>query len=125
MKDFTYFKNWINYPVPRPIILECERSRSGMSMAVWDRDQKIFTIGGCGFDRVGCAIARILEHCWQAELDASDVEGMYGARRHNGKVSLEGMTGYSCMAEIGAKIGLKIGVYDSHHGTIIYITRLA
>lgn len=124
MKDFTYLKNWIDYGCPRPIILECERSKSGMSMSVYDREKKIFSIGGCGFDRLGCAIARVLEHCWQAELDASDADGMYGARRYNGHLQLEGMTGWQCMTEIGAKIGLKIAVYDSRHGSIIHITRL-
>ena len=124
MKDFTYLKNWITYSNPRPIILECEPSRSGMSLAVWDRDRKIFTIGGCGFDRIGCAIARVLEHCWQAELDACpEVPAKYGARVHDGRVNLEGACGYSCMQEIGALIGLKIGVYDSHHGTVIHITK--
>lgn len=125
MKDISYLKDWINYPIPRPIILECEHSRSGMSLAVYDREQKILTIGGCGFDRIGCAIARVLETVWGEELNASNVDGMYGAKRYNGKINLEGMTGYSCMQAIGAEIGLQIGVYDSHHGTIICITKKA
>ncbi len=124
MVDFSYLKNWIDFPVPRPIILECERSKSGMSMSVYDREKKIFTLGGCGFDRIGCAIARVLETCWQAELDGVDDTGLYGARRYNGHVHLEGATGYECMAQIGRLIGLNIRVFDSRHGSIIHITRL-
>lgn len=125
MIDFSYLKNWISHECPRPIILECERSKSGMSMAVWDRDRKIFTVGGCGFDRVGVAIARVLEHCWQAEMDsAHNVCELYGARWFNGRVNLEGATGSETMAEIGRAIGLNIRTFDSHHGTIIHITRL-
>ena len=123
MFDFSYLKNWIDYECPRPIILECERSKSGMSMAVWDRDRKIFTVGGYGDDRVGVAIARVLEHCWQAELDGSNVSQLYGARRVDGRVSLEGAAGSESMAEIGRAIGLNIRTFDSHHGTIIHITR--
>lgn len=124
MQDFVYLKNWINFQEPRPIILECEPSKSGMSLSIWDRDRKIFTIGGCGFDRVGCAIATVLTHCWQTELDTSDATSLYGARRKDdGRVSLDGACGAGCMQAIGKMIGLNIHTYDSHHGVIIHIAK--
>ena len=124
-KDLSYLKAWPEMPYPRPIILECERSKSGMSMSVYDRDEKIITIGGCGFDRIGCAIARLLESVWGEELQANSdkLGGMYGARIVEGNVSLEGMTGYNCMIDIGKVIGLDIRVFDSRHGSIIHITK--
>ena len=76
LKDFTYLRSWITgegyHPSfqPRPVILECIRSRSGMSMTVYDRGERLFTINGCGFDRLGCALAEFLEACFMPELEA-------------------------------------------------------
>ena len=123
---YLYLKDWINHPDPRPIILECVSSRSGMSMSVYDRDRKVFSIGGSRFDRIGCAIAEFLENVYRAELDANQtaITGKYGAKLlQNGHVILEGMSGESSMRDIGKAIGLKIRVYDAHSSTMIHITR--
>lgn len=67
-KDFSFLRDWLNEPDPRPIILECIPSRSGLSMGVYDRGERIFAVQGCGFDRLGCALAEFLELLFQPEL---------------------------------------------------------
>jgi len=76
-KDFSYLHHWVmGWPgedasrhEPRAVILECIPSRSGMSLTVYDRGERIYAINGCGFDRLGCALAEFLEACFQPELN--------------------------------------------------------
>jgi hypothetical protein len=124
IKDFSYLKDWIKGNYHRPIILECLSSKSGMSMAVWERDRKVMTVQGCGFDRIGSAIGDFLETLYQTELmeNREVVTALYGAKCYNGKVILEGMCGESSMREIGKVLGLSIRVMDGHSSTLIHIT---
>jgi hypothetical protein len=136
--SYAYLKDWIAFPDPRPIILECIPSRTGMSLQVYDREKRIFAIGGCGFDRIGCAIAQILENLWQNELRAFfsdpdikiEINGrfahfpdFYGVCRGEGDIYLQGMSGEQSMKSIGSAIGLRIRTYDSKSGTLIHITK--
>lgn len=72
--DFSYLRHWITgegYPKdcpPRPVILECIVSRSGMSMGVYDRGERLYSINGYGFDRIGTALGEFLERLFQPEL---------------------------------------------------------
>jgi hypothetical protein len=145
-KDFTFLRHWITgegyhaSTEPRPAILECIPSRSCMSMTVYDRGERIYTINGYGFDRLGCALAEFLEACFMLELkqlclmaDApkepgSDWEytpGFSGLRYHRFKrlVQLEGATGFESMREIANAIGLKVRQSQSKAGTLIIIEK--
>lgn len=73
-KDFSHLRHWItgegypkDCPSP-PVILECVPSRSGLSMTVYDRGERIFMVQGCGFDRIGAALGEFLERLFQPEL---------------------------------------------------------
>ena len=133
-KDFLYLRRWLTgegYSADcpsRPVILECIPSRSGMSMSVYDRGERIFTVNGCGFDRIGTALGEFLEACFQPELIAAP---WHPARRpkfhpeHKAPVHvyLDGATGFESMAEIAQAIGLKVYRSESKAGTLIIIEK--
>lgn len=156
MKDFTYLRHWLTGEgygqgfEPRPVILECIPSRSGMSLQVYDRGERLFSINGCGFDRLGSALAEFLERLFQAELEAlalsrldintrpekpfgwMDIPGFYGTRFNfhgqklgfgNGLVALEGSAGFEPMAQIAESIGLRVHRSESKSGTLIIIEK--
>lgn len=71
-KDFSHLRVWLTgegYGAePGMVILECVPSRSGMSMTVYDRGERLYSINGYGFDRIGTALGIFLESQFQPEL---------------------------------------------------------
>ena len=133
-KDFSYLRHWITGEgygpdtPSRPVILECIPSRSGMSMGVYDRGERIFTVNGYGFDRLGCALAEFLEACFQSDLLEMRSHPARSATFRKGEVKptrihLEGMAGFSSMSEIAQAIGLKVHQSESKAGTLIIIEK--
>lgn len=139
-KDFAFLKTWLDHPNPRPVVLECIPSRSGLSMAVYDRGERIFTVNGYGFDRLGCALAEFLERCFTPELAKLGAGGFSGTHHNAGasftaldmaapwepaniRVSLNGCCGFSSMSEIAKAIGLKVHQSESKAGTLIIIEK--
>lgn len=135
-KDFLHLHHWLmGWPgqdaarhEPRAVILECIVSRSGMSMAVYDRGERLYAINGYGFDRLGCALAEFLERCFQPELcRAFNANGILASRYRSGTVDehvfLDGACGFSSMAEIAQAIGLKVHQSESKAGTLIIIEK--
>lgn len=146
---YFYLRQWLTGDgygkgfEPRPVILECIRSRSGMSMQVYDRGERIFTVNGCGFDRIGSALGRFLEELFQPELSElartcrpqdSDIpdharrwtytKDFYGLSWNlDFKVSLQGASGVESMIEIAKAIGLKVHLSESKAGTLIVIEK--
>lgn len=132
--DFLYLRHWItgegygpDCPA-RPVILECIRSRSGMSMGVYDRGERIFTVNGCGFDRIGTALGDFLETCFQPELFAAPSHPARKVKFHPQhiapvRVSLEGATGVNSIIEVANAIGLSVSLSESKAGTLIIISK--
>lgn len=133
-KDFSYLRHWITGEgygpdtPSRPVILECIPSRSGMSMAVYDRGKRIFTVNGCGFDRVGTALGEFLEACSQPELrgawsSALVKMGAYSGHGNDDTVYLDGASGFESMSAIAQAIGLKVHQSESKAGTLLIIEK--
>lgn len=136
-KNYTYLRHWITGEdygpsfQPRPVILECLRSRSGMSMGVYDRGKRIFSVNGCGFDRIGTALGGVLEACFQDELAGftENEEGLGGAYSLGvfgapGKpVRLDGAYGFESMRKVAAAIGLEVTQSESKAGTLLIIQK--
>ena len=157
MIDYSHLRNWLTgegYPVgfhDRPVILECRRSKSGMTMGVFDREKKIFTIHGCGSDRIGTALGEFLETLFQPALwalaqregaappakpeDAFNwrgIPGFYGTRVNfsgqllgfrNGAVALEGSAGIESMIKIADAIGIHVWVHELRNSTAIVLSK--
>lgn len=141
-KDFSYLRHWITgegYPKdcpPRPVILECIPSRSGMSMAVYDRGERIFTVNGCGFDRIGTALGMFLEAQFQPELKLAFPKGEpYGCTsafdtsipgcfvNADGSMWIDGGYGFSSMQGVAEAINLKVTRSESKAGTLLVIEK--
>lgn len=128
-KDFSYLRNWITgegYPKDcpsRPVILECIPSRSGMSMTVYDRGERLYTINGCnGTDRPGRALAKFLEACFQPEL--AEHQSIIPARNFCGdSLYLDGERGVEALSQVASIIGLKVHQSESKAGTLIIIEK--
>lgn len=133
---FDYLKNWIE--TGSTVVLECNYSRSGMSMSVWSRDRKIFTVQGCGFDRVGTAIGDFLEPLYQEELKATIKPdparpycsaGWFGGHlygsvvRPDSSISLDGGCGQRSMEIIADAIGLQVSTESTRNSTLILIEK--
>lgn len=148
---YHYLRQWLTREgysqdsEPRDVILECIRSRSGMSMTVYDRGERIFTVNGCGFDRLGTAAAIFLETLFQPELSAlaeriltresQEKHGralvnpllerrkdFYGMRFKDEKlpeVSLAGACGLESMQAIAQAIGLRLEQSESKVGALL------
>ena len=154
-KDFTFLRTWLTgegYPpgsLPRPVILEYRRSKSGQSLSVFDRTDLLFRVKGFGFHLigtalVGMALARFLEKLFQPELNAlakaqtdwaphlpADISGNRYPTRFpglewnalTGRSSLEGATGFDSMGRIADGIGLSAEGYQLKNSSIILITK--
>ena len=133
-KDFSHLRAWITgegYPKDspsRPVILECVPSRSGASMTVYDRGERIFTVNGCGFDRIGAALGEFLERLFQPELIAMSSHPARFATFRKGQVEpsrihLEGACGFEAMRSIAEAIALKVTRSESKAGTLIVIEK--
>lgn len=149
--DFSHLRHWLtgegygpNY-IPRPVILECIPSRSGMSMGVHDRGERIFTVNGCGFDRIGTALATFLESHFQPELGNvarklrpipndpettphwmkwSRSKEFFGFEWDRSfAVHLEGATGFESMQSVAEALNLKVTRSESKAGTLIIIEK--
>ena len=133
---FSYLRNWID--TGTTVHLECTSSRSGMSMAVYCRDTRIFTVQGCGFDRIGTAIGDFLEPLYQVELQATmerDTERKYASEGYqgcklygahfcpDGHVALNGGCGVDCMKRIAKAIGLEVTTECLRNATLISLSR--
>lgn len=133
---FDYLRNWID--TGSAVNLECIASRSGMSMAVYCRDERIFTVQGCGFDRIGTAIGYFLEPLFQPELQATmeadpareyACKGWFGCKlygaciRPDGSISLDGGCGERSMQAIAEAIGLKVETSSLRNSTLITIEK--
>ena len=158
MIDYSHLRNWLTgegYPVgfhDRPVILECRPSKSGMTMGIFDRDKKIFTVRGPGFSRIGTALGEYLETLFQQALWAlaqregaappakpeeafnwRDIPGFYGTRvnfsgaKHprfrNGPVALEGSAGIESMRAIADAIGIHVWVHELRNSTAIVLRK--
>lgn len=129
-----------------PIILECIRSRSSLSMTVYDRGERLFTVQGCGFDRIGSALDRFLMANFYPELLAFarmakrhhnagaggfySLDGFYGfyyhpsTDGHGGEgTDLDGACGFEAMQSVAQAINLKVTRSESKAGTLIVIER--
>lgn len=131
MTDFTYLKNWLEGPNPRPVVLECQVSRSGLSMSVYDREKLLYRINGCGFDRLGCALAEFLEALYQPELvslrdfdDEMQLKPLPGFHRGPGRIHLEGARGFESMSAIAEAIGLTVQVHETRSSTLLIIQKV-
>lgn len=145
-KDFSHLRHWItgegyapNCP-SRPVILECIPSRSGMSMTVYDRGERLYAINGYGFDRLGCALAEFLCSQFTTELKELAAQG-YESTHHvagsafqsvnmaepwaepDWRVTLEGACGFEAMRSIAEAIHLKVTRSESKAGTLIIIEK--
>lgn len=130
---YFYLRHWLTggsfdpERFRRPVILECIPSRSSMSMGVYDRGERIFTVNGCGFDRIGAALGEFLEACFQPELDSAWCSALvrHGAHRAASDpfVHLDGASGFESMAQIADAIGLKVCRTESKAGTLIIIQK--
>lgn len=133
---FDYLRNWLDNGYT--VHLECTASRSGMSMAVYCRDERIFTVQGCGFDRIGTAIGDFLEPLFQAELKATmeadpnrpyAAKGYFGCKLYgailcpDGSVRLEGGCGERSMQAIAGAIGLDVETSSLRNSTLISISK--
>lgn len=133
---FDYLRNWID--TGSAVNLECIASRSGMSMAVHCRDERLFTVQGCGFDRIGTAIGDFLEPLFQAELKATmeadpareyACKGWFGCKLYgatfgpDGSISLEGGCGVHSMQAIAEAIGLEVTTDSLRNSTLISISK--
>lgn len=130
---FLYLRHWLtgegyspDWP-PRPVVLECIPSRSGVSMTVYDRGERIFTVNGGGFDRIGTALGDFLEACFQPELReldyAIELGSLPGFRAYASHVSIDGGTGFESMAALAQSIGLSVTRSESKAGTLIIIQK--
>lgn len=153
-KDFSYLRHWITgegYPADcpsRPVILECIPSRSGASMTVYDRGERIFTVNGCNFDRIGTTLDRFLMNCFYPELLAfarkaqrhynagsggfyllKDFYGLYYRPSTDGHsregVLLDGACGLESMSQVAGAIGLSVQVHEARASTLLLIQRRA
>lgn len=135
MTDFSHLKTWLNNG-HRPVILECVVSRSGLSLSVYDREKLLYRINGCGFDRLGCALAEFLEALYQPELTLAMMQGPVGYGCHfkthsKGKslaeepasVSLDGYCGIESMSEIARAVGLTVQVHETRSSTLLIIQK--
>lgn len=126
-KDFSFLRDWLNEPDPRPIILECVPSRSGLSMTVYDRGERIFTVQGCGFYRIGAALAEFLERLFQPELreldEVTELGTRAGFRAYASHVSLDGACGIESMIRVADAIGLTVHLSETKAGTLIIIQK--
>ena len=133
---FNYLRNWID--TGSTVHLECIASRSGMSMSVYCRDERIFTVQGCGFDRIGTAIGYFLEPLFQAELKATmeadparpyAAKGYFGCKLYgailcpDGSIRLEGGCGERSMQAIAEAIGLEVTTETMRNSTLISISK--
>lgn len=133
VKNFDYLRAWLTGEgygpsyIPRPVILECIHSRSGLSMAVYDRGERIFTVNGCGFDRIGAALAEFLERLYQPELreldEVTELGTRPGFRAYASHVSLDGACGVESMIKVADAIGLKVHQSESKAGTLLVIEK--
>lgn len=146
MADFTYLKNWLDRPNPRPVVLECQASRSGMSMSVYDREKLLYRINGCGFDRIGTTLDRFLMNCFYPELLAfarkaqrhynagsggfyllKDFYGLYYRPSTDGHsregVLLDGACGLESMSAIADAVGLSVQVHEARSSTLLIIQK--
>lgn len=134
-KDFSYLRHWITGEgygpdtPSRPVILECIPSRSGMSMAVYDRGERIFTVPSpaCG-GGVHKALDRFLEACFVSELSAihptwppSSKERGYDLYGRGPKVGSED---FESAAKVAEAIHLKVTRSESKAGTLIIIQKV-
>jgi len=106
-----------------------------MSMTVYDRGERLYSIGGYGFDRLGCALSGFLEACFQPELLSLDSKihsgeapkpcGFLGASLRSDKesVELDGACGSEAMIRVADAIGLKVHQSESKAGTLIIIEK--
>ena len=133
---FSYLRDWLDNGYS--VNLECQSSRSGMSMSVYCRDERVFTVQGCGFDRIGTAIGYFLEPLFQAELRATmeaDPDRPYAAKDYfgcklygatlcrDGSISLEGGCGVSSMQAIAKAIGLEVTTENLRNSTLVTISK--
>ena len=124
MTDFFYLKDWLDRG-NRPVILECVPSRSGMSLSVYDREKLLYRINGCGFDRLGCALAEFLERLYQPELwewlTTAPLNTVQGWGKDH--VILVGEAGIESMRSIADAIGLHVQVHETRNATILIIQK--
>lgn len=115
--DFSYLRHWL-------------------SMGVYDRGKRIFTVNGCGFDRIGTALGIFLETQFQPEMVSEMMKGPLGYGCHfrtpsKGKsladepasVSLDGACGISSMTVIAEAIGLKVQTHETRTSTLLIIEK--
>lgn len=137
-KDFSYLRTWLQNG-HRPVLLECVPSRSSLSMTVYDRGERLFTVQGYGYDRIGTALAHFLAQQFYPELLAFartakrqfySLEGFSGfyyrpsPDGHGGEgVSLDGACGFSSMQSVADAIGLSAQLSETKAGTLIIIQK--
>lgn len=150
-KEFSHLRHWLTGEdylkdcPPRPVILECIPSRSGMSTTVYDRGERIFAVNGCGFDQIGTALATFLESQFQPELCKFAVQQFrdkkadfpnhsdwvtlknfpgFGYHAYGAElVHLDGATGFSSMQQVAEAIGLSVQLSETKGGTLIIIQK--
>jgi hypothetical protein len=86
--------------------LQCVASRSGMSMSVYHEVERVMTVRGCGIDRLSVTIGRILEECYQPELQHD--KDFRGFPVVNGRVVVDGNLGRQQMRLVAAALGLTL-----------------
>lgn len=128
-KNFLYLRQWLTGETyspacpPRPVILECIPSRSGLSMSVYDREELLYRINGTnGTDRYGRALARFLETAFESEL--SEAQNRIPARAFCGdSLYLDGERGVPVMAQVAEAIGLSVQVHETRSSTLLIIQK--
>lgn len=121
--DFSHLRAWLT-TTNRPVVLECIVSRSGLSMTVYDRGERLYSINGYGFDRIGTALGEFLEVCFQPELSrwmGSASSHSLGARAWERRIYLDGACGIESMIKVADAIGLSAQLSETKAGTLIII----
>lgn len=136
MADFTFLRHWImgspgqdaSRHEPRPVILECIPSRSGMSLTVYDRDNAIFRVPGAAFGGgLNAALDHFLESCFVPELSTINTAWPEWARERGYDLYGRGpKVGSDCIEtsiKIADAIGLSVQVHETRTSTLLIITK--
>lgn len=132
-KDFSHLRVWLTgegYPKDcpsRPVILECIPSRSGLSMGVYDRGERIFIVPSavCG-GGLGLALSRFLCAQFQPELMAwigTASKCVNAGHQWEGRFVFEYGLDFENVVAVAEAIHLKVTRSESKAGTLIVISK--
>lgn len=126
MIDFSFLKNWLD-DGRRPVVLECQVSRSGMSMSVYDREKLLYRVPS---PACGGGIQKALE-VFLASLFQPDLMTLIGAatrlvpvgHQWEGRFVFERYCDLDATLWAADAIGLTVQVHETRSATLLIIQK--